>query len=487
MRFAPWPERVDSPVLRKTLVAGIGLLGVMLMVFASMRLFSQPATGPAGQTAAGGPQLATHVLNPQRFPEAMAAGASDQALRNRINGIIASKKMGSGPGSLSVAISRNGYDLMKHNSDQPLTPASTLKILTAGAAIDLLGADTRFATDVRAASPDTNGTLAGNLYLVGGGDPLLQTSEFTATLEPGAPSSSLDALADSVAASGIRRVAGDIVGDDSRFDNQTYLPSWPATYGISGQVGAISALNVNQGYVRFIGGRVPASDPTILSAELFRSKLAARGVAVEGGATKGQTPSNLKTVSSLDSVTVNEAAREMLTHSDNTIAEVLVKNIGVARQGNGTTGAGTKAIREWARGFSPTAATLETVDGSGLDRSDKASCDTIDDTLAKISTQPALREGMPKAGESGTLEDRMVGTAAVGRVQAKTGSLVEVSSLAGWANPPGQDLLRFCVITNGYLMAPARQVEDAIAVALATGVESPPVSLFDPGIARVRG
>src|SRR5690606_32087318 len=106
----------------------------------------------------------------------------------------------------------------EHRAGTALVPASNLKLLTGFAALELLGADTRFRTDVvGSAAPDGSGTVAGDLWLVGGGDPLLSTAPFRARVKYGSSMAytAMEAVADAVVAAGVRRVTGSVLGDES--------------------------------------------------------------------------------------------------------------------------------------------------------------------------------------------------------------------------------------------------------------------------------
>ena len=478
-RFAPLPDAVDSTTLRRAAALGLALISLLCMFSAALRLTGEPSESATQDVHA----LQADALDPRRLPEALATADQDQAIRASINALMASNK-GLGSSAVSISVNRDGYDLMNRNADSAMIPASSLKLVTAAAALELLGPQTRFETTAKSKTPDDSGTINGDLFIIGGGDPLLTTSQFAATLQPGTPTSSFDALADAIAQRRITRINGSIIGDDTRFDNQVSIPTWSPAYATSGQVGAISALNVNQGYVRFIGGRFPSPDPTKNSADLLKAALASRGIQVGGQSRAAKAPDGLEELGKVQSVTVQEAVSEMLTHSDNTTAEVLLKNIGFMTSQQGTTAAGAAAVTEFVKKISPHGNSFVAVDGSGLDRNDRASCDLLDDVLSHEKTRDAILQGLPRAGESGTLQDRMAGSAAIGKVQAKTGTLAEVSALTGWVKPENRQALRFCVMTNGALLEPSRRLEDAVAVALAQGLSGKSSEQFGTGIQR---
>ncbi|MGA1262104.1 MAG: D-alanyl-D-alanine carboxypeptidase, partial [Ilumatobacteraceae bacterium] len=110
-------------------------------------------------------------------------------------------------------------------ADEAVIPASNMKVLVAAAALDILGEDFRYET--RLLGNQVGGVVAGNLWLVGGGDPLLSTRAYPATQQyPTISPTFLDSLADELAASGVTSVTGSVVGDESRYDNERYVPTW---------------------------------------------------------------------------------------------------------------------------------------------------------------------------------------------------------------------------------------------------------------------
>ena len=92
----------------------------------------------------------------------------------------------------------------------------------------MLGADHTFTTEVRAAAAPVGGVVAGDLYLVGGGDPLLTSSTYPVANDPNPvmTPTPLDALADALAAAGVTQIQGGVVGDGSRYDDEFFPPSW---------------------------------------------------------------------------------------------------------------------------------------------------------------------------------------------------------------------------------------------------------------------
>jgi D-alanyl-D-alanine carboxypeptidase/D-alanyl-D-alanine-endopeptidase (penicillin-binding protein 4) len=361
-------------------------------------------------------------------------------------------------------------------------------LFTAAAALDVFGADHTFTTRVVAKSKAKDGTIDGPLYLVGGGDPLLMTDDFVAAMGGHRNThSSLEKLADDVVAAGVKTVHGGVVGDDARFDKERYLPSWEAGYRTGGQVGPISAVSVNQGFGTFsAAGKTAADDPAVSAAAKFAELLVARGVTVEQPAIAGVVPDNTSSIAELASPPMAAMIGEMLTESDNSTAEVILKNLGVEVFKRGTFADGVKAVLGKLQEDGLPLGGVQLVDGSGLDRSDRVTCNAIAAVLARGGSNGVIGSGMAKAGESGTLATRLNNTPAVGHLQAKTGTLSGVSALAGWARPDGQQPFNFVVITNGVAGPVSRTLEDQVAVLLAGQPSTAPsANAFAPeGVAK---
>ena len=139
---------------------------------------------------------------------------------------IMTSRTRSGTWSSSVISLSRGDTLFANNADVPVLPASTMKLLTAAVALDRLGPNYRFSTDVlRDGDVDANGTLNGNLYIRGDGDPA-----FSKRFHPGKYSEPVDKLARAVAAAGIKRITGAVIGDATAFDNVLYQEGWLDRY-----------------------------------------------------------------------------------------------------------------------------------------------------------------------------------------------------------------------------------------------------------------
>jgi D-alanyl-D-alanine carboxypeptidase/D-alanyl-D-alanine-endopeptidase (penicillin-binding protein 4) len=299
----------------------------------------------------------------------------------------------------------------------------------------------------------------------------------------------LEDLAQAVKAAGVTHVTGAVVGDESRFDTQRSVPTWKPSYASGGDVGPLSALQVNDGFQAVKPRTIAAPRPAQQAAAVFTGLLKARGVVVDGAATDGQAPSTAVAVTSLKSAPLSDVLSEVLRQSDNNGAELITKELGRQFGGGPTTVAGVAVVRATLAADGLPVDQLTTVDGSGLDRSDRVTCQLLVDTLLRSGPDGPLGRGLPIAGQTGTLQDRMGHTAAAGRLRAKTGTLDAVSGLAGFvlaANSPTagggqQPPLTFSCLFNGNLTrASAEAVENHIGALLADFPQAPSLDTLAP-------
>lgn len=323
-------------------------------------------------------------------------------------------------------------------------PASNEKLLVAAAALDVLGADHRFET--RLVGNRAGNAIVGDLFLVGGGDPLLSTRAYPPTqrYQTLAPTY-LDTLADEIAAAGIVTVSGSIVGDESRYDDERYVPSWGS--GIRAiEAGPLSALMVDDGVL--VGEPLKPSNPAVGAATAFTRLLQARGVSVLGPPRTGNAPASGTEIARLASAPMSAILVDLLTNSDNNAAELLLKEVGLVRAGTPTRVAGLQVVADVlaARGIPVDGLVL--ADGSGLDDSNRVSCATLAALLDSFGLDSPIAAGLALAGTTGTLQDVFATGPAKGRVRAKTGTLRNVKSLSGFF-PVRDGSITFALILNG--------------------------------------
>jgi D-alanyl-D-alanine carboxypeptidase/D-alanyl-D-alanine-endopeptidase (penicillin-binding protein 4) len=377
-------------------------------------------------------------------------------------------------GQLQAAGPHDGayvYDLTTHQvlfSERATSmrpPASVEKLYTATAALERLGAEYRLATAVYGAGQlAPGGVWEGNLYLYGGGDPTFGSSGFIAS-HYGGLGSPVSALAGQLRALGIRRVRGQVMGDEAAFDSLRGEPS--SNYAPDPFLeGSLSALAFNRGDT---GSEHGPHAPAAYAARQLRAALRTDGIHVSGaGGAATALPSGAIQLATLPSPTIAQLVGLMLPPSDNFFAEMLVKAMGARLGGSGTTPAGVRVV-------SSTIASLLGIhpviyDGSGLSEADRTSPYEVGDLLVALYPTPVgalLRARMAVAGRSGTLEKRMRKTAAAGRCVGKTGTLTGVSNLVGYCPSANGHMLAFAIFTDAIETTLAHVFQDHIAITLA--------------------
>ncbi|MGI8418312.1 MAG: D-alanyl-D-alanine carboxypeptidase/D-alanyl-D-alanine endopeptidase [Nakamurella sp.] len=413
------------------------------------------ALAPAPATDAGG-----------QVTIAAADTAQSQAdLTSKLDNLLADPRYNGSQVGLEVRDATTGETLYDHNGNERLLPASNMKLFTSTAALHNLGADFRFHTDVDVTGKVRGGTLKGNLYLKGYGDPTALAADYAT-------------LAKQVKAAGIRRVDGNLVADSSYFDNVPLGSFWSwddepyyysaVTSGLTvapntdydagnvivdsrpgkrvgspvkftlvpqtsvlhfvntattGAAGSANTLDIERDHASNIvrlTGSVPLDDtgdqtwvtvpdPTSYAGDVFRRALTAAGVRVEGRNKNGTTPAaDVHTVATHRSMTLGQILTPFLKLSNNMHAEALTKTLGAEATGTGSWGAGETVIKQWAQQEGVDTSTTRMVDGSGLSRGDNLTTDAITQLLVKVQSEPWFTQwynALPIAGNP----DRMVG------------------------------------------------------------------------------
>ena len=437
-----------------------------------------PGSSPSASAAV---RLATPLLSVRRVPEALVGYRAQSRLQASVERVASDPSLAPWTAQSCLVVQVGGRTIYARGPDQPLIPASTLKLLTAEAAVAVLGADTRLSTVMKADGPPTGGVVGGDLQVVGGGDPIIE-SDARAARSPRQPvvRTRIEDVAQAVVAAGVRQVNGGVRADEGRYDRERARPGWKPSYQTSGQVGPLSALLVDDG--QDAAGK-PTPQPALHFAQVLTDQLRARGVQVVGAPSLGAATGSV-TVAAKESLPVRELVAQMLRESDNTTAELLVKEVGRKAAGAGTTEAGLGALKAALAAKGLPVGPLSTRDGSGLDRGDRLTCSLLVATLVAAGRTSPLADSLPVAAVSGTLQKRFVNTPVAGRLRAKTGGLDEVSSLAGWVDPASDGAgppLAFAVVANGVPKGlDVNRLSDRLGVALGTWPDAPPADVVDP-------
>jgi D-alanyl-D-alanine carboxypeptidase/D-alanyl-D-alanine-endopeptidase (penicillin-binding protein 4) len=366
-----------------------------------------------------------------------------------------------------------------------MIPASTEKLLTATAALEVLDPQARFKTTAVAAATPNGGVVAGDLTLVGGGDPLLSTADYVSRFRHQPQLfTDLDALAAAITTAGVRQITGSVVGDERRYDPTRYVAGWPQRYIDQNTVGPLSALAVNDGFAKYPTAAArdvslePAAEPAVEAAAVLTRLLESRGVDVVGNPRAGAFPAGAVELGAVESAPLIDVLGELLRESDNNTAELLLKELGLTTAAP-TTAGGAAVVTDIVADLGP----HQVVDGSGLSLDDRVTCQLLVDVLNRPGTGEVIDDLLAVAGQSGTLTERFRGTPLEGVLRAKTGSLTSVASLAGIVDdddPP----LTFAFIVNA---DPPTAVPDGVGAlqqqvgeVLASWPRTPDVAVLGP-------
>ena len=329
----------------------------------------------------------------------------------------------------AVADLTAGQPVVPVGDDSAAMPASVTKVLTTTAALAALGPETRFTTRVLAGGK-------GRIVLVGGGDPFLASEPTPSAYPERADVETLAAqTAAALRAQGRTRVQ--LGYDDSLFAEPSFNPAWPAHYLPEHVVAPITALWVDEGRPAEGSGRV--DDPSLYAAQTFAAALVAQGIAVDGAPTHGVAAGG-RELASVESAELREIVTHVLEASDNEGAEVLSHQVGKAVTGTAGFTDGAAAVVQTLQGLGVPPAGITLYDGSGLSRENRITPTALIAVL-RAAFDPAHPElnavttALPVAGFTGSLTNRFDEPfpESRGLVRAKTGTLTNVSSLAGIA------------------------------------------------------
>ncbi len=416
-------------------------------------------------------------------PAALAYNTAQ--LSNQIDAIINENNTHA---SISVYVKsmKYGDPLYFRNIHQPMTPASTMKIMTAEAALLFLGPDYRFSTQLLTdASGVKNGVLQGNLYIVLSGDPSLNYDD-------------LSELLDALHTQGVQAIAGNVYIDNTAYDQRFYGPGWvynDKNYCYGAPISA-SIINHNCPQVTVTRTKVATSkkhgkkqarrrrtqsvwtinkvvtDIPDYNRTLFKSLLSHMGVRVYGSVTFGSAPSNASLVNSHASKPLRELLTEMLKKSDNIIAGAVFKKIGqLYNHQPGSWENSSYAVSEiLSKKAKVGLSGMRILDGSGLSPNNLATASQMMQVLDYAYHHNDISydfiSALPIAGVDGTLKHRMWNIAR--KVRAKTGTISGVASLTGYTVTADKEPVAFVIMINGYkgMNWRYRSLEDKIVTSL---------------------
>ena len=442
-----------------------------------------------------------------------SADPSARRLARALDPIVARKELAAGWWGVEVRSLSSGRTLYARNATQAFRPASTMKLVTTAAALDVLGSAARLRTTLETAGrQDALGRILGDVYLVGRGDP-----ELSARFSPGRPTAAFEEMADALVSAGVKRIEGRLVGHEGAFAGDRRGGDWTwedLAWGYGTEVSALAfedsvvTLRLAPGEregdpawldvapagdtlavrctvttapagaeegVRLerepatndvtltgavpIGGKwegeLAVADPARHATAAFAAVLAAKGVRAMGGVatTRDALPAGSRVLAAHESPTVAEIVRAVNKESQNLHAEMLLRLVGLKQKGEGSEEKGHEAVVEMLDRLGVPHEGWRLTDGSGLARTDLLTPHGLVVLLAAMDRHPesaSFRASLPVAGRDGTLEKRMRGTAAEGNVTAKTGTLSLVNALAGYVTTRGGERLAFAVVVNNH-------------------------------------
>ena len=442
-------------------------------------------------------------------------------------GTLAGTSIRNGSWGMMVVSLSHGDTLFSINADVPHLPASTQKVLTSVLALNTLGAQYRYHTDVLHTGTMQNGTIDGDLILRGDGDPSM-----SARFIGGKPDAAMDSLAARVVKAGVRVVTGRVIGDASAFEARSIPEGWHPRILQDAYAGRVSGLSLNENLVwvtirpgtrggaadvvlepataaiplhstvKTVAGRSArlkmarnssgisvtgtigtdvfqrsysyiVEDPASFTTGAFLAALQRNGVKVGNGFALAKAPADAAAVTSWESAPLETLLTVMNRESVNVIAEHVFRAAarGADRHTTGSAILADTVLRsllQRSAGVRPDAVTA--TDGSGLSQLDKVSPRAMVQLLGwadKSSWGPLLHASLPLAGESGTLRHRMKFTTAQTNLHAKTGTTNDVVALAGYVTARNGELLAFAMLYNGRDRWRAREAIDAIGITLA--------------------
>ena len=468
--------RVGSIRVVSSLLASVTLVGALTLGISWKFVHGVAQAVTPIASSAELQTLSTPIINARRNPETLSHDVRFRSLRTQLT--LLSKRL---PAESCLIIDIEGTRLVGVNPDIPLLPASNMKVVVAMVALDVLTPDFVFSTSLIGKA--NGNAIDGDAYLVGGGDPVLVTGNYPVTEPyPTFNFTRLENLFDALAQKGITRIGGSIIGDESRYDAERFSPS--LGLGIKGtEVGPLGALMVNDGVVS--GNPIKPDNPALGAATEFTNTLQNNGIAVSGSPKVGTAPQDLPVIAKIDSLPLSDIIAEMLTNSDNNTAELLVKEIGFAVSGVGSREAGLEAMKaklvEWGIPLD----VLQFFDGSGLDRGNRLTCNTLMTLLTRDGGFGPVGLGLATANQTGTLREVLADTLGAGKLRGKTGTLTGAKALSGFVPFSADQASTFSLIINSPNAANQttyRPIWNALSDALGGFSGSPTASEIAPNL-----
>lgn len=355
-----------------------------------------------------------------------------QSLQHRLDKLLADTLLRDSEVGIAVYDLHADTLLYSYQAEKLYRPASIQKVVTAITALEFLGASHPFSTTLWHTghiTPDS--LLEGNLYVVGGFDPLFDKHDMAQ-------------FATAVKEMGIKEINGGFIGNISLKDTLQWGSGWCWDDGMP----VLSPLLCER------ADSFPA---------MFRQALGALGITMRDTLPTYTVtaPDTILTRIACHERTLTQILDRMMKKSDNLHAEAVFYQLAAANEGHSYANAeeGAKMIGKIIRRAGQDPARYRMADGSGVSLYNYLSPTLLTHLLKYAWHHPQiyrpLYESLPIAGVDGTLKHRMKGTAAYRRVRAKTGTVTGVSSLAGYAQAGNGHTLAFVIINQNTLRARA--------------------------------
>ncbi|HET9104447.1 MAG TPA: D-alanyl-D-alanine carboxypeptidase [Solirubrobacteraceae bacterium] len=446
--------------------AGMAVAVAILVVALSSSGASDRSRRPRGASvvtsAARAPARPGRVGTAPLGPAALDPGAARTAADARLAAALNRSLAHAGPATGALVYDLGAQHVVyARRPDIARPPASVEKLYTTVAVLRVLGPDARLHTTVMGTGHQVGSSWHGDLYLRGGGDPTFGDAGFVRSYYQG-QGATVQALIAQLRSRGIRRVTGKVYADESMFDRRRgglltgYATDTPDF------LGQLSALDFNH------GSALKRLGPARFAVKQFVLDLRATGIRATVAKATAATPPGAVTLASTDSPPIGTMTREMDVPSDDLFAELFAKQLGYLFGGGGTISDGAAVIRgtiSAAFGLHPVV-----LDGSGLSRDDRSSPADVVDLLRDVwhtAIGRLLYASLPRIGLEGTVKYLAAGTAAQGRCRAKTGTLNDVTNLAGYCQTPSGRDLAFALMLDGPSNASAITLEARMVAAIA--------------------
>jgi serine-type D-Ala-D-Ala carboxypeptidase/endopeptidase (penicillin-binding protein 4) len=417
--------------------------------------------GGAGAGGVGGGSGTSTGTATAPAPVNAATARANHQLDGSLN--LGMRQAGRFSGAYVVDLTSNRI-LYARNAATGRLPASVEKLYTTTTALQRFGPGGTLTTSILGQGTQDGGTFTGTLYLRGGGDPTFGSTAFdTANYGTGA---TLESLAAAFAtATGITRLDGSIVADETFFDSDRGTPA-TGNQPSTDVEGELSALAYNRGWANN-SGTAYVTRPAARAGQDLATALKAAGVRLPRRIkiTAGPTPATATTMAAVHSPPMATLISLTNTPSDNFFAETLAKDLGARFGAGGTTAAGAAVVRaQMASSFN---IRPRLNDGSGLSRSDLTTPIQVVTLLRGMAANVSFTSSLAVAGQTGTLEHEMRGTYAQGRCRGKTGTLHDVSNVVGYCRAKDGHTLAFALMMNGVYPDYAHPIQDRMQVAVA--------------------